>query len=171
MAIGRGDDLGVRNFRDGQLIVKDGSPVPNQLEILGAEGDLSFTETDNTFPILSRGIIAARSQGDQTQMTLTFSAKFEQWSYETGESTGVSPADAFKQRGGAASWVSTAPCGPYSVDVLYKAADVCGTGGKEVLIFPKAHADSIQFSEGSEYNTLSFTATCLAASPIRSWES
>lgn len=171
MAIGRGDDLGVRNFRNGQLIVKDGSPVPNQLEILGADGDLNFTETDATFPILSRGVIIARSQGDQTQMTLNFTVKFEQWSYETGASTGVSPVDAFKQRGGAASWVSTAPCGPYSVDVVYKATDVCGTGGKEVLTFPKAHADQVDFSEGDEYNTLVFTGTCLASSPERSWES
>lgn len=170
MGIGRGDDLGIRNFRNGQLIVQDGSPVPNQLEILGAEGDLSFTETDATFPILSRGVIIARSQGDQTQMSVTFTAKFEQWSYETGESTGISPVDAFKQRGGASSWISTAPCGPYSVDIIYKAVDVCGTGGKEVLLFPRAHADSIQFTEGDEYNTLNFTATCLAAAPTRSWE-
>lgn len=177
-AIGRlSDDLGVRNLRNDILIIQDGTtPTPNQLEILGAEGDLTFTEVDNTNMIMSRGVIVGRTQGDQEGMSVSFSFKFEQWSYENGQGTdpvtyGISPVDALKQRGGAAAWVSTAACGPYSVDLVLKIANVCGGSGTEVLTFEKFHADSVDFSEGDEFNTISVTGTCIAISPVRTWES
>lgn len=177
-AIGRlSDDLGVRNFRDGKLIIQDGTPsTPNQLEILGAEGDFNFTEVENTNIIMSRGKIAGRTTGDEEALSITFSFKFEQWSYEAGEGVdpaiyGISPVDALKQRGGAAAWVSTAACGPYSVDLILEIDNACGGVGKEVLTFQKFHADSIDFSEGDEFNTISVTGTALVSSPVRTWES
>ena len=170
MAIGRKDNLAVRNLRDGLLIIQDGSGTPNQLEILGAEGDLEFTDVDETFVIRSRGKIVGRSQGDEAEMTVNFTLKFEQWAYDDGESTGVSVADALRQRNGASAWVSTDTCGPYSVDLIYKATNVCGGAGKEVLTFKKFHANTINFSEGDEFNTLRVEGNSLLSAPERTWE-
>lgn len=164
------DDPGFRNFRDGEIIIRDGSAVPKELTLLGAEGDFTFTETANTFNILIRGKIISRTQGDEEQVSLSVTIKFEQWSHESGSNQGISPRDAFKGVGGASDWVSTAPCGPFSVDLIYKAKDVCGTGGKEVLLFPQVHADTITFNEGDETNTLAFEGTSLVPVPERSWE-
>lgn len=166
---GEDREISVRNFRQGCLLVRDGSGVANELIITAAEGDLNFKETDTTFVVKNRGKIAGRSQGDEDQMTVSFTIKFEQWSFLSGESDGVSPRDALKGEYGASDWVSTAPCGPYSVDLIYQIEDVCGTGGIEELTFPRFHADTVTFDEGDEFNTLKVEGTCLASKPIRAW--
>lgn len=173
MGIGRingNDDLGVRNFRDGKIIVQDGSGTPNQLELLGAEGDLNFTVADDAFLIYSRGVIVGRSQGDQQAMSISFTIKFEQWAYES-VSDGISPYDAMKGKNNASSWVSTAACGPYSVDMIYQATNACAGAGLEQLVFPDTHFSSVNFAEGSEYNTISAQGTSLASEPTRTWVS
>jgi len=164
------DNPGFRNFRDGEVIIRDGSAVPKELTLLGAEGDLSFTEVRNTFPILVRGKIVGRTQGDEEQMSVSLTIKFEQWAYESDSDQGISPRDAMRGVNGASDWVSTAPCGPHSFDLIYKMKDVCGTGGKEVLILRQVHADTIPFNEGDETNTIRLEGTALVAEPDREWE-
>ena len=51
----------VRNLRDGELVIKDGTtPTPQSLTVLLDEGDLTWTERAHTIEIKDRGAIAAR---------------------------------------------------------------------------------------------------------------
>ena len=50
----------VRNLRDGELVIKDGStPTAKSLTVILDEGDLRWVETRRTIEVKDRGSIAA----------------------------------------------------------------------------------------------------------------
>lgn len=161
-----------RNLRDSTLVLVDGTtPTPNELTIVLDNGNLAFTETANVQTIYNRGKIAHRREGDETEMEVSFTIKFVQWSYNAGASDGISVPDALKNRGGAASWESTdASCAPFAVDLQFRIGNPCEEGSDEVLTFPKFTVTSMAFSEGEEFNTIAVTGRSLAATPIRTYE-
>ena len=160
-----------RNLRHGKLIIRDGTiPTANQLIIPIMDGDLDFTITKPTFIVKNRGRIDHKREGDETEIDIKFSFKFEQWSYASGASTGVSPSDALLKQGGAAAWITTGPsCGPYAIDLLYQITDPCNALNYEQLIFTAFNPDSLNFKEGSEFNTINVTGKALDFMPDRSW--
>jgi hypothetical protein len=151
-----------RNLRDGKVIIQDGSPSPKQLEIPIAEGDLAFTQKSPSFVVLNRGRIDSRKQGDETPLDVSFTGKFEQWSGNYG-STGLSPVDVMDgtQKAIDAGWISTDPCGPWAIDVLFQMQNPCNKAEFEQLTFRKVHFDEIAFKEGNEYNTFAPKGTAL----------
>jgi len=160
-----------RNLRHGRIILRDGTtPTPVSLLIPISEGDLDFTITKPTFLVMNRGKIDHKRAGDETEIDIKFSFKFEQWSYASGASTGVSPADFLTKEGGGSALVSTGPsCGPYSVDLLFQVVDPCNEANYEQLLFPAFNVDTLNFKEGSEYDIVSITGKALAFKPTRSW--
>lgn len=160
-----------RNLRDGSIIIKDGSGSPKTLTIPISEGDFAFTVNKPTFVVMNRGVIDSRKSGDQTPTDISFSSKFEQWSYASGASTGLSVRDVIDGTAAAvaAGWVSTDACGPWSVTIEFRIADPCNAGHYEALTFSKFHADSVQFKEGNEYNTLSLSGRALVPEPARTY--
>ena len=159
-----------RNLRDGNLTIRDGTGTPNTLDIPIDGGDLSFTQAEPSVTIKNRGRLDHRRHGDEMEMEVSFSGTFCQWSYATGESTGVSPVDALRKIGGAASWVSTHDaCSPYAVDLVFDITDPSDTTKKETLVFPKFHAETIQFSEADEANTLQVSGRSFATAPTRTY--
>jgi hypothetical protein len=158
-----------RNLRDAFLYISDGSGTPKKLKVKIDEGDFAFTIDRPTFIIMNRGVIDSRKNGDETPSSLSWTMKFEQWEYDAGEDTGVSPADALQGEGGATDWVSTDGCAPYSVDITFVLKDPCTDGMAEILTFRKFHADQLSFKEGSEFNTLAITGKALLAKPDRSY--
>lgn len=71
----------VRNLRDGELVIKDGtSPTPLALTVLLDEGDLSWTQRSRTIEIKDRGSIAAghTRRGDEESVAISFTAKWTQ---------------------------------------------------------------------------------------------
>ena len=156
-----------RNLRDGTLIIRDGTATPNTLTIPIMDGDLSFKVVQPSFILRNRGKIDSRKQADQEALDISFSFKFEQWSYADGNS-GISVPDAFQQIGGAVNWNSTDPnCGPFAVDLVFRMTDPCNLAAYEQLVFSNFHADSLDFKEGSEANTVSVTGKALIFKPVR----
>jgi len=151
-----------RNLRDATMFIEDGSPVPNSMEIPLSEGDLKFTEKNNSFIVLNRGKIDSRKQGDESVLDLSFTLKFEQWKYRQGI-TGLSPIDALKGSSvaSAAGWVNSDPCGPYAVTIRFRIYNPCNRTQYEDMLFTKVHIDEFAFSEGNEYNTVAVKGTAL----------
>lgn len=160
-----------RNLRHGKLFIRDGTtPTPNLLEIPISDGDLDFTITKPTFIVKNRGKIDHKRDGDEVEIDIKFSFKFEQWSYASGAATGVSPTDALTKEGGAASWVSTGPsCGPYSIDLIFRVTNPCADDEYEQLVFPAFNVATLNFKEGSEFNMINVTGTALAFKPDRTY--
>lgn len=163
--------LKTRNYRDGTLIIVDGTtPTANTLEVVGCDGDLTFSETQESFLIMRRGIIDSIREGDQQPISLSFTVKFEQWERADGASTGISVVDALKKRGGASAWESVDTCGPYMVNLQFKIKDICNPGAFEVLTFEKFVCDEVTFGEAAEYNTLRISGKCVSFPPTRTYE-
>lgn len=160
-----------RNLRHGSLIIRDGTtPTALQLIMPIMDGDLDFTITYPTFLVMNRGKIDHKRAGDEVEIDINFSFKFEQWSYASGAATGISPVDALTKKGGAAAWVSTGPsCGPYSVDLLFRLTNPCNDTEYEQLLFPAFNVTSLNFKEGSEFDTISVTGKALAFEPTRTY--
>lgn len=160
-----------RNLRHGKLILRDGTPVtPLELIIPIMDGDLDFTITIPTFIVKNRGKIDHKREGDETEVDIKFSFKFEQWSYATGAATGISPADVLLHTGGASAWISSGPsCGPFAIDLVYQIADPCGSGAYEELVFTAFNPESVNFKEASEFNTISVSGKALTNLPERTW--
>jgi len=160
-----------RNLRHGKLTIRDGStPTPNSLLIPIQDGDLDFTITYPVFIVKNRGKIDHKRSGDQTEIDLKFSFKFEQWNYATGVSTGVSPVDALTQKGGATTWASSGPsCGPYSIDIVFNITNPCNIAETEQLVFPAFTVESLNFKEGSEFDVISVSGKALAVEPTRTY--
>ena len=161
-----------RNLRHGTLILRDGTlPTPNLMTIPIMDGDLDFTITIPTFVVKNRGRIDHKRVGDETEVDIKFSFKFEQWEYQNAN-TGVSPADALLQKGGAANWISSGPsCGPYAVDLVYRIADPCNANNYEELVFAAFNPETLNFKEGSEFNMISVSGKALDFLPDRAWVS
>ncbi len=151
-----------RNLRDATMFIRDGSPSPNEMEIPLSEGDLKFTEKKNAFVVYNRGKIHSRKQGDEAVLDLSFTIKFEQWQYRQGI-TGLSPIDALKisEVAKTAGWVSTDPCGPNAVTVIFRIYNPCNRAEYEDLTFNKVHFMEFAFSEGNEYNTVAVKGDAL----------
>jgi hypothetical protein len=160
-----------RNLRHGTLILRDGTtPTAITLEIPIQDGDLDFTITYPTFTVKNRGKIDHKRTGDETEIDIKFSFKFEQWSYASGAATGISPVDALTKKGGASAWVSTGPsCGPYSIDLIFRVENPCNPAEYEQLVFPAFNVESLNFKEGSEFDTVSVSGKALAFEPTRTW--
>lgn len=161
-----------RNLRHGKITLRDGTPTtPNELVIPIQDGDLDFTITYPTFIVKNRGKIDHKRTGDEVEIDIKFSFKFEQWSYASGAATGTSPVDALTKKGGASAWVSTGPsCGPYSIDLIFDLINPCNASESERLVFPAFNVETLNFKEGSEFDSVSVAGKALAFEPTRTWE-
>jgi hypothetical protein len=158
-----------RNLRHGQLKIIDGSGTPNTLIIPIAAGDLNFTVHSPSFTIRNRGVIDHSRAGDEKEMDISFSFLFEQWQANAGN-TGISVVDALTQSGLASTWMNVDPsCGPFRVNLEFKIVDPCNNANYETLLFPKFHAESLNFREGNDANSISVSGMCLAVKPTRTY--
>ncbi len=151
-----------RNLRDATVFIEDGSPVPNQMEVPLSEGDLKFTQKDNSFTVFNRGKIDSRKAGDEATLDLSLTLKYEQWGYRQGV-TGLSPIDVLQgsQLALNAGWVNSDPCGPYAVTLRFRMYNPCNRSQYEDLVFTKVHITEFAFAEGSEYNTVALKGEAL----------
>ncbi len=152
----------VRNLRDAQLFIEDGSPTPKRLVIDIMDGDLSFTEAQPETIIKSRGKIIGRKLGDEEAIQVSFSFKFMQWNHLMA-GAGLSPIDVLNGTQDAlnAGWVSTDECGPYAINLRYRVADPCNPANYEDLFFTSFFASSKDFKEAGDASVISVKGTCL----------
>ena len=173
----------VKNLRNSTLTIRDASLTPKNLVIAVEDGNLAITVKDPSFLIRNRGKIVSRRKGDEEQMEVSFDFKFTQWSGDAGASAvgNVSVLDVLRGKGAAVGNVTatdncvstdTDGCAPWAMDLIFKIFTTCdqtATGDYEQLILSKFHAESVDFKEGSEANTISVKGMCLVTEPDASY--
>jgi len=158
----------VRNLRDGELVIKDGTDsTPLSLTVLLDEGDLSWTERTNTIEIKDRGSIAAGHlrKGNDEAISLSFTAK---WTQLMGKSeVGADPLQLYEMLTFASGTnvVRTSSAGEQdTLQFEFTVIDPAGLASEKV-IFHKVYRESLTMSEGDEFNLISFDGRDYEVSP------
>jgi hypothetical protein len=159
-----------------RFYLRDGtSGTPNELEIIVGDGTLTYDEKRNMEYKLSRGLLDDVREGDQVPVDVKIDFK---WSYIVGRtgSSGENPSveDVVKNKGNAATWVSSDPdaCRPFAVDIVmeYKPTPA-NCGDQEIITLADFRYESI--SHDPKTGMCSMTGKCniVEASAVRSAQS
>ncbi len=154
------------------LATADGVPVndavitflPAQIEIKIGDGDFKYTEADQFKYDLDRGVLDTVRTGDDQPMEITMNFTFEH--VKSTGTEAVTPIEALKGTGAAASWVSSSSdqCEPYSVDVVVANVPPCGTSGSDTYLFPDFRSEKRDFDVKNA--TIAVSGKCNAIEPI-----
>ena len=156
----------VRNLRDGTIKIADASGTggANVVTVDLEDGGLSYTEKKPVSIIKDRGVLDHARLADEEPVDISLTMKYQ--SHSTHAST--TPYDALTQTGGASGWSSDEPNSDvYAVIIELTIVDPAG-GASEVLTFARVCIEEISFTEGDEYDTLSFSGRCVETSPTLS---
>ncbi|MCA9040458.1 MAG: hypothetical protein KDA65_08935 [Planctomycetaceae bacterium] len=159
----------VRNLRDGELVIKDGtSPSALSMTVLLDEGDLTWTERLNTIEVKDRGSISAghTRKGEEESISLSFSAK---WTQLVGKSASSSdPLQLYEMLTFASGTevVSTSATGEQdTLQFEFTLIDPAGTAS-EKIVFAKVYRESLTMTEGDEFNLISFDGRDFEVAPV-----
>lgn len=158
----------VRNLRDGELVIKDGSTPAKSLTVLLDEGDLSWTERTRTIEVKDRGSIAAghTRRGNDESISLSFSAK---WTQLLGKSaSGADPLQLYELLtfAGGTGAASTSGAGQQqTLQFEFTVTDPTGAASEKVT-FGKVYRETLTMSEGGDYNVISFTGRDFEVAPV-----
>jgi hypothetical protein len=149
-----------RNLRDGELILRDGTPgSPQSLTVLLDEGDLTWTQRFNTIEVKDRGSIVAghtRKGGDESA-TLSFTAKWTQLIGKHANSADPLQLYEFLMFLSGADIVSTSAAGEQdTLELRFTVLDPAGVASERIT-FGKVYRESLTMSEGDQYNVITFT--------------
>ncbi len=156
-----------RNLRDGELIIKDGSNPAQTLTVLLDEGDLTWTQKQNTIEVKDRGSIAAghTRKGDEESVSISFTAK---WTQLVGASTpAADPLQLYEMLmfTNTANVVSTSAVGEQETLTLeFTILDPTGLASEKVT-FEKVYRVSLTMSEGEDNNLIAYTAKAFQVAP------
>lgn len=157
----------VRNLRDGELVIKDGSSPAKSLSLLLDEGDLSWTQRNRTIEVKDRGSIAAGHlrKGDEESTAISFSAK---WTQLIGKSASSGdPLQLYELLMFTDALGLTSTSGDGQQDTLqfeFTITDPAGVASEKVT-FSKVYRESLTMSEGADYNLIAFTGRDFAVAP------
>lgn len=153
-----------KNLRDGTIKIRDGTTPANEVEIAIDEGDLSFTVHDNVINVLDRGDLSHMRKGDEAPVDLNFSIKFVEFLQSNGNPETL--WEAIRNVGACAGWATTNDDGGdvFTIDIELSIASPTSGESTESIVFSKVRGE-FEFSEGDEYNTLSFTGTAFVTVP------
>lgn len=151
--------------------IMDGtSPTPNEINVKIGEGNLTWSEKRTIEYKKDRGLLDGVRLGDEEPMDLTLDARFDHYFSSTTDGEDVTPTEALKQQGEAATWVTTGldVCEPYAVDIhlLYEIA--CGDVLDDKLVFKEFRYESADFDPKA--GTISFKGKCNAKEPVATRE-
>ncbi len=154
------------DLKNATLWIHDGnSPVTNKIEIKIGEGDFSWEEKVTREYVKDRGNLDIVRNGDEEQMTISFSFV---WEYIRGFSGSGIPTieDALKGINEASTWISSSSdaCEPYSVDLVIHYIPNCSTGDQEQITFPDFRYESL--SHSLRDGTISCSGASNATMPI-----
>jgi len=158
----------VRNYRDGVLIVQDGTtPTPNEITIAHEEGNLQWTETKNKVVVKDRGALDSRRAGDEEVCKLSFSANHVELCGDVDtETEDPTLREILHHIGNAAAWLSTAADGEeFAVRLIYWILNPDSSGKDEKVVFEKVALDSLRFQEAAEANTIAIEAEDFETKP------
>ncbi len=158
----------VRNLRDGELVIKDGSSPAKSLTVLLDEGDLTWTQRVRTIEVKDRGSIAAghTRKGDDESVSLSFSAK---WTQLLGKSANsADPLQLYELLTFASGLGLTSTSGEGQQDTLqfeFTVTDPTGAASEKIT-FAKVYRENLTMSEGADYNVIAFTGRDFEVSPV-----
>lgn len=139
---------------------------PQALEIKLGDGTLTYSETKNREYKLNRGIIDKVRNGDQAPLDV--STTFA-WTHITSHSSETIPSveDCLKNRGLAATWVSTGQgCDPFAVNLVIKNNPLVCVGEVhpiEIITFPEFRYEKLDHD--AKAGTVSLSGKCNATEP------
>jgi hypothetical protein len=149
-----------RNLRDAELVLRDGSsPSSQTLLLILDEGDLSWTERQQTIEVKERGSIASGHlrPGDEISVALSFSAKWTQLLGKSLESADPLQLYEFLTFAAGSHVESTSQVGEQkTLQLEFTVRDPSGVAHEKV-IFHKVYRETLTLSEGDRYNLISFT--------------
>jgi len=154
-----------RNLRDGELAIKDGSGT--QLTVLLDQGDLTWTQRQQTIEVKDRGSIAGGHlrPGDDESTTISFTAKWTQLigkSASSGDPLQLYEALTFQPESGV---TSTSPTGQQqTLTFEFTVIDPAGVASEKIT-FSKVYRETLTMSEGDEANLIAFTGRAFQVSP------
>ncbi|QDU78982.1 hypothetical protein Pla110_06860 [Polystyrenella longa] len=159
----------VRNLRDGELVVKDGTtPTPLSMTVLLDEGDLTWTERTNTIEVKDRGSISAghTRKGDEESISISFSAKWTQLMGKV-ESRG-DPLQLYELLTFASGTEATSTSADGEQDTLHFEFTLLDPAGvaSEKIVFAKVYRESLTMSEGEDFNLISFDGRDFEVAPV-----
>lgn len=161
------------DLKDCRLYLRDGTSVsapfgPNEIEVTIGEGNLTYTKSREMIYQRDRGLLDQVKAGDQQPVQLSFDFR---WEFLKGGNSPpfVTIEDALKQRGGAASWLSsdTDACQPYSVDLIFQRALQCGADQDEALRFAKFRFETLEHKSGDAQITCTGRANIVTPTALR----
>lgn len=121
--------------------------MSRQVEVKVGDGNLTYTEGKNYTYELDRGTLDTVKEGDDVPLSVSLAFIYE--FVKTGTSEDITPVDALKGIGGAASWVTSSSdaCEPYAVDLVIEYVPACSGASveSEITTFPDFRYDSLQF--------------------------
>ena len=155
-----------RNLRDGELVIKDNGQA-GALTVLLDEGDLTWTQRQNTIEVKDRGSISSghTRNGDDESVTISFTAK---WTQLLGKA--IDAADPL-QLYEVLNFHPNANLGSTSAEGEQKTLTfeftVLDPGGvaSEKIVFEKVYRESLTMSEGDDTNLLAFTGRAFQIAP------
>ncbi len=153
----------VRNLRDGELVIKDGSS--NSLTVLLDQGDLSWTQRLQTIEVKDRGSISNGHlrKGDDESVSVSFSARWTQ--LIGGESDPLQLYEMLTFRSGA-DLTSTSSTGQRETLTLeFTVTDPAGVASEKIT-FSKVYRETLTMSEGDEANTITFSGKAFQTAPV-----
>jgi len=155
-----------RNLRDGELVIKDGASA--ELTVLLDQGDLTWTQRQQTIEVKDRGSIAAGHlrKGDDESTSLSFTAK---WTQLLGKSANAAdPLQLYETLmfQGETGITSTSPAGQQeTLTFEFTVADPAGVAS-EKIIFSKVYRETLTMSEGDDANLIAFTGRAFQVAPV-----
>lgn len=156
----------VRSLKDGTIKISDasGSGGGNTITVDVEEGDLNWTEHHPANIVLDRGVLDHARKANEVPLDFSFSMRFQSLAIHVA----IPPYEALTKIGGAAAWVSDEPNSDvYAVILDFVMTDPAG-GASETILFVRAIAEEISFSEGDPHNTLSVSGRAVIVAPSAS---
>lgn len=155
-----------RNLRDGELVIKD-SGLAGSLTVLLDEGDLTWTQRQNTIEVKDRGSIAAghTRRGDEESVTISFTAK---WTQLLGSAIDAAdPLQLYEMlmfHDDADLGSTSAPGEQKTLTFEFSILDPAGVASEKVT-FEKVYRESLTMSEGDDTNLIAFSGRAFQTAP------
>ena len=142
-----------KNFRDGVLTIKGKTSDGNvHHTVVLDQGDLMWVETQEVIEVLDRGDLSHLRKGDEHRVDVGFMLKYQNLQADTATTT----YEAIKQVGAASTWNNLDSNDIYTISLVFDVYDV-DNYIEETIVFNRFFWESIEFHEGSDYNTLLVT--------------
>jgi hypothetical protein len=154
-----------RNLRDGELVIKDGGSA--SLTVLLDQGDLTWTQRQQTIEIKDRGSIAAGHlrKGDDESVSISFTARWTQLIGKGANSEDPLQLYELLTFHSGSGVVSTSGAGQQeTLTFEFTVLDPAGVASEKIT-FSKVYRETLTMSEGDESNLIAFTGRAFQTAP------